>query len=226
MKIFHAIAAATAVLFAGSAANADELVTNGNFSAGITGFTSTYGSPGSSGQGSVYVTTNPNALCGCFVSIGDHTTGTGNMLLIDGADNNTGAFWSQTFAVAANSTYSLSVWASNAGTAGPIPLLRASANGVNIIPATSIGYSTGNTATTWNQYTGTWNSGAATSVTLSLFDDTQQYLYNDFVVDDISFVGPAAVQGVPEPATWAMMILGFGLTGAALRQRRVRVAFG
>jgi hypothetical protein len=27
--------------------------------------------------------------------------------------------------------------------------------------------------------------------------------------------------GVPEPATWALMIMGFGLTGAALRRRRV-----
>ena len=26
---------------------------------------------------------------------------------------------------------------------------------------------------------------------------------------------------VPEPASWALMILGFGLTGAALRRRRI-----
>lgn len=30
--------------------------------------------------------------------------------------------------------------------------------------------------------------------------------------------------GVPEPATWAMMILGFGLVGAAARSRRLRTA--
>jgi hypothetical protein len=29
---------------------------------------------------------------------------------------------------------------------------------------------------------------------------------------------------VPEPATWAMMIAGFGLTGAAMRRRKSRVA--
>jgi hypothetical protein len=29
--------------------------------------------------------------------------------------------------------------------------------------------------------------------------------------------------GVPEPSTWAMMILGFGLTGAAMRSRRTKV---
>jgi len=31
---------------------------------------------------------------------------------------------------------------------------------------------------------------------------------------------PQAVPGVPEPATWAMMIIGFGLLGGLLRRRR------
>ena len=31
---------------------------------------------------------------------------------------------------------------------------------------------------------------------------------------------PSAVPGVPEPATWAMMIIGFGLLGGLLRRRR------
>lgn len=218
-----------AALFAASAGQAADLVTNGSFSAGNTGFTSTYGPLGSSaGQGSVGVTTNPNSLCSCFVSIGDHTSGTGNMLFVDGADNNTGAFWSQTFAVAANSSYAFSMWASNAGTGGPLPNLRATANGTTLFANALLGPSTGNTATTWQQLTGTFASGAATSVTLSLFDDAQVYAYNDFVVDDISLTGPAAVQGVPEPASWALMLLGFGGTGYALRRRRapaMRVRF-
>lgn len=33
-----------------------------------------------------------------------------------------------------------------------------------------------------------------------------------------------AVSNVPEPASWAMMIAGFGLTGAAMRRRRVALA--
>lgn len=32
------------------------------------------------------------------------------------------------------------------------------------------------------------------------------------------------IGGVPEPATWATMIIGFGLVGGSLRRRRVRVA--
>ena len=37
---------------------------------------------------------------------------------------------------------------------------------------------------------------------------------------------PAAVAGVPEPATWGMMIAGFGLVGGTMRRRRTSVAFG
>lgn len=44
---------------------------------------------------------------------------------------------------------------------------------------------------------------------------------NYFALDNLS-VGPAG--GVPEPAVWMMMIVGFGLAGASLRQRRMAVA--
>jgi len=56
-------------------------------------------------------------------------------------------------------------------------------------------------------------------------------------VNTLSFVNfdagsPAAVRvdnailtaSVPEAATWAMLIAGFGLTGAAMRRRRVALA--
>jgi len=45
----------------------------------------------------------------------------------------------------------------------------------------------------------------------------------------LSFYGPgevviASTGAVPEPATWAMLIAGFGLVGATLRQRRTAIA--
>ena len=40
----------------------------------------------------------------------------------------------------------------------------------------------------------------------------------------LSFEG-SLVTAVPEPATWALMILGFGIVGSALRRRRTRVRF-
>ncbi len=48
--------------------------------------------------------------------------------------------------------------------------------------------------------------------------------YNGYyVIDDITFTGGVG-GGVPEPASWAMLIAGFGLVGAAARRRRSVVA--
>lgn len=42
------------------------------------------------------------------------------------------------------------------------------------------------------------------------------------VIDDVTFSSGGAV--VPEPATWAMMILGFGAAGSMIRRRRTAIA--
>ncbi|HZZ30512.1 MAG TPA: PEPxxWA-CTERM sorting domain-containing protein [Phenylobacterium sp.] len=39
-------------------------------------------------------------------------------------------------------------------------------------------------------------------------------------IDGLAFLGEATGGGVPEPSTWALMLLGFGSLGAALRNRR------
>jgi len=41
---------------------------------------------------------------------------------------------------------------------------------------------------------------------------------------DLQF-GLTAVQAVPEPASWAMMIIGFGMVGGAMRRRSTKVAY-
>lgn len=38
-------------------------------------------------------------------------------------------------------------------------------------------------------------------------------------------VGTASLGAVPEPAFWAMMLVGFGLAGTAMRCRRASVSF-
>jgi hypothetical protein len=48
----------------------------------------------------------------------------------------------------------------------------------------------------------------------------------DFVaIDDLQFDTKTVRPNVPEPATWAMMVCGFGLAGATMRRRRATVAF-
>jgi len=44
--------------------------------------------------------------------------------------------------------------------------------------------------------------------------------YGEFITADFKLTPPLS-SAVPEPATWAMMITGFGLAGAAIRRRRV-----
>ncbi len=45
-------------------------------------------------------------------------------------------------------------------------------------------------------------------------------------LNNITFSGKLDLPAVPEPATWAMLTLGFGLAGAALRRRRRRWVVG
>ncbi len=77
--------------------------------------------------------------------------------------------------------------------------------------------------------------GLSGSGTFSLeFDDRRSTLdFTDLYVRYQSVSGPydsasgvpSAISAVPEPATWAMMITGFGLAGVAVRRRRTQLAF-
>lgn len=43
---------------------------------------------------------------------------------------------------------------------------------------------------------------------------------NDFAVGNLRLLASPVAPGVPEPATWAMMLFGFGFVGSALRAKR------
>jgi hypothetical protein len=72
-------------------------------------------------------------------------------------------------------------------------------------------------------------AGVANILVAGLYDTS--FIYNsasgpagDFVVDRAYIVEGDRTGGIPEPTTWALMILGFGGAGVALRARR-RAAF-
>ena len=76
-------------------------------------------------------------------------------------------------------------------------------------------------------YLGTSNFAASANTTI-LGNGFVQYSRLRFIATGShfsldNFVGDA-VGGVPEPATWGMMIVGFGLVGAAARRRKALAA--
>ncbi|HZP84451.1 MAG TPA: FG-GAP-like repeat-containing protein [Chthonomonadaceae bacterium] len=183
-KKLSALTALSALLT--SAAQAQNLVANGDFSAGNTGFTSHYTliTTVSTSAGQYGIVTNPGtAYVNDYASFGDHTTGTGNMQFVDGGGSTAAAFWSQTVAVTANTPYVFSFWATPAYAQNPTTL-RVLLNGAqlgNDFPLTS-------SPGTWQKFSVVLNSGSKTSLTFSLLDVNPNWgaKGDDFCVDDIS----------------------------------------
>jgi hypothetical protein len=65
--------------------------------------------------------------------------------------------------------------------------------------------------------------GSFTILTMNNFNNAfMVFAQGSFSNDAIYSVGDVA--SIPEPASWAMLIAGFGLTGAAMRRRRILLA--
>jgi hypothetical protein len=65
-----------------------------------------------------------------------------------------------------------------------------------------------------------YDAAAITSGSVALSD----YFPNNPGYSHITFFNTGSTGAVPEPATWAMMLLGFGFVGAAMRRRQTRRA--
>lgn len=92
-------------------------VVNGNFSSGNTGFTSGYGYAASSdpGGGHYTVGNNPHTWNSALSSFGDHTTGTGLMLIADGSGTANTQLWNESIAVSPNTQYTFSFYSASCG---------------------------------------------------------------------------------------------------------------
>ncbi len=159
------------------------LISNGNFNAGNTGFTSQYFyTANNTTEGEYYVGTNPSAWYFAHFPCTDHTTGTGNMLLVNGSPTPNAEVWKTTVPVTANTNYSFSTWICSISIPNPAQLAF-SINGTplgNLITASQ-------PPCNWVQFYTTWNSGSATSATISLINKNIILFGNDFALDDIVF---------------------------------------
>jgi len=196
----------------------DELVINGDFSAGNSGFTSAYGyaAPGYNSlwpEGLYSVYHDPT-----FTHINfwgrDHTSNTGRMMLINGSGSNPPvSVWQQTTPVVPGIKYYFSAWAISLNSVTPYAQLQFNVNGVlvgttAVLPART---ENNNAPYNWIQFYGTWDSGTATSATIQIVDLQTALGGNDFALDDISFGTLAQL-----PATVSIDASGIACEGSAI----------
>lgn len=229
MKSLLATAAIAAGLAVAGAASATELLTNGNFDAGNTGFYSqyAYSPPDGSGmnlwpEGTYDVTTNPRLDHPLFNSMSDHTGAgsAGEMMVINGASDPNTIIWSegdvgggQALIGAPDTAYTFSFWVASVYPLSPASL-QLWVNGQAVDGAVFNADLSGN----WENFTYSGVTGDGGLQSISLSNLNLQPDGNDFALDDMSLQGSAA----PEPMAWALMLTGFAGMGAMLRANRRR----
>lgn len=165
------------------------LITNGDFSAGNTGFTSsyTYVAPAPCAlctEGDYTISTTPQGLLSNNVPFGDHTTGSGNFLVANGAIKGSVNLWCQTVTVKPFTTYVFSGYgaSTNADAASlPPPIIQVTIDGTTIGRDTFV-----LVPAVWNYFAFTWTSGASTTAFICLNDRNIFGVGNDFVIDDLA----------------------------------------
>ena len=166
------------------------IVTNGDFSGGATGFSSNY-TPGTGGtygtltnEGQYAVTSNPSLVHTNYASCYDHTVGTaaGSMLVVNGSAIAGQSIWEQTVTVQPNTSYTFVAWGMSVVSANPAQLAF-SINGTQIGSTFTLSSTTCN----WQQFSATWNSGTNTTATIAIVNQNTATGGNDFAIDDITF---------------------------------------
>ena len=168
------------------------LIVNGDFSAGNTGFTTAYlHGPETSGgpwgdlsqEGTYAVVADPSSVHTNFLACTDHTSGDGNMLVVNGASVPNTEVWCQTIAVEANTVYQFSSWV-NTMVTGSLAQLQFSINGSLL----GDNFFAPSVFCEWEQFFELWDSGSNTSADICIVNQNVAVGGNDFGLDDISFV--------------------------------------
>jgi len=174
----------TNYVLTGRTANlANNLIDNGDFGGGNSGFTSDYlFNPGDLVPEGVYdVLPNPQASHPGFSPCDDHTGG-GNMLAVNGAGSPNQNVWCQTVTVMPNTQYVFSAWVATLVASSPA-ILQFSINGGTIGSV----FNAPSQTCIWQNFFTTWNSGANTSADICIVNQNTVLGGNDFALDDLLF---------------------------------------
>ena len=168
-----------------------DLVVNGNFESGNTGFSSAYtyvvdqpGIPNEmASEGTYSILSNPAFVHPNWDDCTDHTPGSGvNMMIVNGAASLQDV-WCQTVTVTPNTWFNVAAWVASVHHSSPA-ILRFSINGNEI---GSVVNAPSNTCQ-WVPFNATWNSGSSTTATICILNLNTALGGNDFALDDISMV--------------------------------------
>lgn len=166
-------------------ATGQNLIINGDFSNGNSGFTSQYVySPGANPTQGVYgIFNDANDLSpNFFEHCRDHTTGNGLMMVVDGSPIPNQEVWCQTVAIEAGKTYAFTTWLTSILQPNPAAL-RFSINGQQIGQT----FIAGTQNCQWRQFYEVWESGSATEAEICIVNQNTNPNGNDFALDDFGF---------------------------------------
>lgn len=173
----------TTYTLTGKAVEGSNLIPNGDFESGNTGFSSEYNnSPGNLWpEGTYDVINNPQSSHANFQPCSDHTGG-GQMMVINGAGTPGVDAWCSSAPVDPNTEYVFSVWACSVLGTSPA-ILQFSINGVLI----GSSFTLPSTPCAWVRFYATWNSGSSGNADICLVNQNTILSGNDFAIDDIFF---------------------------------------
>jgi gliding motility-associated-like protein len=159
------------------------LIFNGDFTFGNVGFTSAYTyTTNLWPEATYYIGINPQLYHTGFSPCVDHTTGNGNMMIVNGSGTPNAVIWQQTVPVAPNTDYQFSTWLTSVHPSSPAQL-QFFVNNVQIGPV----FTASPVVCVWNNFFNTWNSGTSTTAVISIRNQNTSLAGNDFAIDDIWF---------------------------------------
>jgi len=190
----------------GTVSNGQNLITNGDFSQGYTGWShdpayiqytpcaNCYSVPGN-----IYVGTTPTDFNHAFTNFSSHNAASANFLMIDGVCQLGINLWSQSnIPITPNTNYYFSVWITSLDNFAPYGTLQFSINGTVLGPVIAAPGVPGE----WIPFTAVWNSGLTppATATISIQNTTTTGCNTsvDFAIDDLSFT-PGCNFGSPGP---------------------------
>lgn len=168
----------------------DNVISNGDFEQGNTGFTTDYsvGTGGTWGQlsnaGTYAISSSPNLVHNNFMNCEDHTESSGTkMLIVNGSGTPNTSVWCQTVSVQPSTNYSFSTWVSSALNDANVAQLQFN---INNSPLGAV-FSPSPQGCDWSQFFENWYSGMNTSAQICIVNQNTTNSGNDFMIDDIVF---------------------------------------